>query len=168
MVRDNELYFGDFEFQNLSKALVNLYLKFITTILRNFWSKITGQPQFWQKKSKNNFFQIFLHKIILFLYEIEFYMKNAFLWFIICWYRSKIAKFWNFTHLLAIFDKIFNFRIFFCALWKKIPKKAQINCKWSKLMWKQDFWPFGGSRAEKLPWVYVGQIDPPSPGIGLK
>ena len=31
-------------------------------------------------------------------------------------------------------------------------------------MWKQDFWPFGGSRAEKLPWVYVGQIDPPSPG----
>ena len=46
MVRDNELSFGDFEFHNLLKALANLDLKFITTILRNFHSKITGQPRF--------------------------------------------------------------------------------------------------------------------------
>ena len=119
---------------------------------------------FYKKFKKLFFFQLFLHKIILFLYEIEFYMKNAFLWCIICWYKSKIAKFWNFTHFLAIFGKILNFCIFFCDLWKKNPQKTQISWKWSKLMWKQDFWPFGGSRAEKLPWVYVGQIDPPSPG----
>ena len=36
MVRDNELSFGDFEFQNLSKAQVNLDLKFIATIFRIF------------------------------------------------------------------------------------------------------------------------------------
>ena len=125
---------------------------------------MTGQPRFWQKIQKNIFLNLFLHKIILFLYEIEFYMKNAFLWCIICWYKSKIAKFWNFTQFLAIFAKIFNFRIFFCNLREKNPKKAQISWKWSKLMWKQDFWRFGGSKAEKLSWVYVGQIDPPSPG----
>ena len=78
------------------------------------------------KKSKKNFFQFFLHKIILFLYEIEFYMKNAFLWCIICWYRSKIGKFWNFTHFLVIFGKIFNFCIFLWFVETKFPKRLKL------------------------------------------
>ena len=104
---------------------MNLDLKFITTIFRNFWSKIIGQPRFWKKNWKIIFFSIFPAKLILFLYEIEFYMKNAFLWCIICWYRSKIAKFWNFTNFLAIFGKIFIFRIFMWFVGKKFQKRLK-------------------------------------------
>ena len=128
---------------------MNLDLKFITTIFRNFWSKIIGQPRFWKKIRKIIFFSIFPAKIILFLYEIEFYMKNAFFWCIICWFRSKIVKFWNFAHFLAIFSIFSIFAIFWGICGKKILKKAQISWKWSKLVWKHDFWPFWGSRAEK-------------------
>ena len=70
------------------------------------------------------FFQSFLQKIIHFLYEIEFYMKNAFFWCIICWCRSKIANFWNFAHFLAIFS-IFSILAFFLwfvekKFWKRL------------------------------------------------
>ena len=78
---------------------------------------------FYKKFKKLFFFQFFLHKIILFLYEIEFYMKNAFFWCIICWCRSKIANFWNFAHFLAIFS-IFSIFAFFCDLWKKNSEKG--------------------------------------------
>ena len=71
-----------------------------------------------KKNWKKIIFKIFLAKIILFLYKIEFYMKNAFFWCIICWCRSKIANFWNFAHFLAIFS-IFSIFAFFCDLWKK-------------------------------------------------
>ena len=65
-----------------------------------------------------------MQKIIHFLYEIEFYMKNAFFWCIICWCRSKIAKFWNFAHFLAIFSifSIFAFFLWFVEkkFWKRL------------------------------------------------
>ena len=79
---------------------------------------------FYKKFKKLFFFQFFLHKIILFLYEIEFYMKNAFFWCIICWCRSKIANFWNFAHFLAIFSifSIFAFFLWFVEkkFWKRL------------------------------------------------
>ena len=75
-------------------------------------------------------------------------MKNAFFWCIICWCRSKIAKFWNFTHFLAILV-YFQISQFFVICRKKILQKAEIRWKLLKLMWKYDFWPFGGSKAEK-------------------
>ena len=51
-------------------------------------------------------------------------MKNAFFWCIICWCRSKIAKFWNFAHFLAIFSifSIFAFFLWFVEkkFWKRL------------------------------------------------
>ena len=44
--RDNELSFGEFYFQNLSKAQLNLVLKFFGTNLRNKWLKTIGQLRF--------------------------------------------------------------------------------------------------------------------------
>ena len=66
--------------------------------------------------------QLFV-KIICFLYKIEFYMKNDFFWCIICWCRSKIAKFWNFTHFLQFLVRFSIFK-FFCDLWKKNSPKG--------------------------------------------
>ena len=81
---------------------------------------------------------------------------------LLCWCRSKIVKFHLHFHTSLARFSIFAFS--FCDLWKKNPEKAQISWIWSKVMLEYNFWPFGGSRAEKLPWVYGGQIDPPSPG----
>ena len=52
-------------------------------------------------------------------------MKNAFFWCIICWCRSKIAKFWNFAHFLAIFSTFSIFAFFLWFVEKKFWKRLK-------------------------------------------
>ena len=101
-----------------------------------------------KKIQKLIFFFNFLAKIINFLYEIEFYMKNAFSWWIIVDVAQKLRNL-ELSLIFSNFVYIFNICHFFVICGKNNLKKAQISWKWSKLMWKHDFWPFGGSRAEK-------------------
>ena len=115
MVRDNELSFGDFWFQNLSKARAYLDLKCISTIFRNFQSKKLVSLDFDKKFKKKFFFSIFLAKNQTFSIWNWILHEQCFFWYIICWCRSKIAKFWNFANFLAMFRilSIFAFFLWF-------------------------------------------------------
>ena len=95
---DNDLSFGDFWFQNLSKAGVNSVFKFFGTNLRNVHLKTRGQHWSLKRKWKILIFSSLLKQIILFLFEIKFYVKNTFFRGSACWNCSKITKFTNFAH----------------------------------------------------------------------
>ena len=119
------------------------------------------------------FFQSFLQKIIHFLYEIEFYMKNAFFWCIICWCRSKIAKFWNFAHFLAIFSIFSIFAFFLWFVEKKSEKGSNqlemiqnyVETWFLTFLWLQSREKWGGPQG---PPPAPGKASRTSPLGGLK
>ena len=111
--------------------------------------------------------------MILFLYEIDFYMKNAFFWCIICWCRSKIVKFWNFAHFLAIFSTFSIFAIFLWFVEKNIWKRLKSVGNDPNLCENMNFDLFvaleprkrgGGFRAPPAP----GKASWTSPLLGLR
>ena len=103
--------------------------------------KTRGQHWFWKKKNKKIwFFQYFLKQIILFMFEIEFYAKNAFFKGIACWNSSKITKFTNFVHIWPFLDKFSIFAHFFGEFWKKNPKRGQMSWNWCQPLMKHIFW----------------------------
>ena len=113
-----------------------------------------------------------MHKIILFLYEIEFYMKNAFFWCIICWCRSKIANFWNFAHFLAIFS-IFSIFAFFLWFVEKNSEKGSnqlemiqnyVETWFLTFLWLQSREKWGGPQG---PPPAPGKASRTSPLLGL-
>ena len=123
-----------------------------------------------EKKLKKIFsFSIFLAKIILFLYEIEFYMKNAFFWCIICWCRSKIAKFWNFAHFLAIFSTFSIFAFFLWFVEKKFWKRLKSVGNDPKLCGNMIFDLFVAPEQRKMGGPPApGKASRTSPLLGLK
>ena len=83
---------------------------------------------FEKKIEKIWFFQFFLKQIILFLFEIDFYVKNAFFRGIACWNSSRITKFEIFAHTYWFFEYISNFWHFLVIsgkAFKMLNKKAQ-------------------------------------------
>ena len=118
-------------------------LKFEKFAIEDTWSE-----KILTKKLKIWFFQFFLKQIILFLFEIEFYMKNAFFRGIACWNSSKITKFRNFAHIYPFFDGFSIFANFLGDFWKKIPKRGQMSYNWCQPLGKHDFWPKICSRAK--------------------
>ena len=67
------------------------------------------------------------------MFEIEFYVKNAFFWGIACWNSSKITNFENFTHFQGFFTRLPIFASFGGSYGKKILKKGQMSWNWRHL-----------------------------------
>ena len=116
----------------------------------------TGKVWFiWKKNEKITFlsfscqnFCFFSNKSYFFLFENEFYVKNAFFWGIACWNSSKITNFENFTHFQGFFTRLPIFASFGGSYGKKILKKGQMSWNWSHLSGKHDFWAKFSSRAK--------------------
>ena len=88
-----------FNFKMFPKHSWTQFLNFLAQIWEIRVRRQEVSIDFEKKNEKIWFFQFFLKQIILFLFEIEFYMKNAFFRGIACWNSSKITKFRNFAHI---------------------------------------------------------------------
>ena len=137
-----------FNFKTFPKHMRTQFLNFLSQIWETGVWRQEVSVDFEKKNEKIWFFQFFLKQIILFLFEIEFYVKNAFFRGIACWNSSKITNFRNFAHISPFFDGFSIFAVFFGDFWKKFPKRDQISWNWCQLLGKHDFWAKICSRAK--------------------
>ena len=137
-----------FNFKTFPKHRRTQFLNFLAQIWETRVWRQEVSVDFEKKNLKIWFFQFFLKQIILFLFEIEFYVKNAFFRGIACWNSSKITKFGNFHSFLAIFDRFLIFANFFVIFGKKFLKRGQMSWNWCQLLGKHDFWAKICSRAK--------------------
>ena len=88
-----------FNFKMFPKHRLTQISNFLAQIRETRSQRQVVSIDFDKKIEKIWFFQFFFKQIILFLFEIEFYVKNAFFRGIACWNSSKITKFGNFAHI---------------------------------------------------------------------
>ena len=81
-----------FNFKTFPKHRRTQFLNFLAQIWETGVWRQEVSIDFEKKNEKIWFFQFFLKQIILFLFEIEFYVKNAFFRGIACWNSSKIIN----------------------------------------------------------------------------
>ena len=112
-----------FNFKTFPKHRRTQFLNFLAQIWEMRVWRQEVSIDFEKKKEKIWIFQFFLKQMILFLFEIEFYVKNAFFWGIEYWNGCKITKF-GISLIFLGFWVDFYFSPFF--LWS-MGKKSKKN-----------------------------------------
>ena len=87
-----------FNFKAFPKHMLTQIWKFLAQIWEMLGQRQTVSIDLDKKIEKIWFFQLFFKQIILFLFEIEFCVKNAFFRGVACWQCSKITRLGNFAH----------------------------------------------------------------------